>query len=96
MISSSPFSDKKIEYNSVFGFLFRYWAYRSSEMETIGNSNLDSQHLTIQCQPKINLINYQPSETIKKQACQIINQKVFSFSFKAINERISIVINFLT
>ena len=65
-------------------------------METIGNSNLDSQHLTILCQPKINLINYQPSETIKKQACQIINQKVFSFSFKAINERISIVINFLT
>ena len=67
MISSSPFSDKKIEYNSVF-FFFRYWAYRSSEMETIGNSNLDSQHLTIQCQPKINLINYQPSETIKSMS----------------------------
>ena len=65
-------------------------------METIGNSNLDSQHLTILCQPKINLINYQPSETIKSKHVKSLTKKSFSFSFKAINERISIVINFLT
>ena len=82
MISSSPFSDKKIEYNSVFGFLFRYWAYRSSEMETIGNLNLDSQHLTILCQPKINLINYQPSETIKSKHVKSLTKKVFLFRSK--------------
>ena len=82
MISSSPFSDKKIEYNSGFGFLFRYWAYRSSEMETIGNSNLDSQHLTILCQPKINLINYQPSETIKSKHVKSLTKKVFLFRSK--------------
>ena len=65
-----------------FLFFFRFWAYRSSEMETIGNSNLDSQHLTILCQPKINLIKTINHPKRFKKACQIINLKnpVF-FSF---------------